>query len=205
MERSVFNIISFKAKHPRFYLTWITAVLIAFFGRTTDYGFTLGVPIVVMGEFVRVWSQGSIRKKIRLSDSGPYAYTRNPLYLGNFLIGLGFVTIFSNLFLTAIYLVGFYFVYNNTIKKEEEYLSGAYGQIFADYCSAVPRFFPSIRPYAKRSGYAFDFSLLLHHGEPITICALVLLCLALYLRQEWYQAGNGFMSSHGGLFYSAVA
>lgn len=194
----------FKFRRPRFYAAWISATLIVIFGRTSDYGFFLGIPIIFLGELVRIWSQGSIQKKVRLSDSGPYAYTRNPLYLGNFLIGLGFVTIFSNLLLMAIFLVGFFFIYNDTIKKEEEYLSGAYGPLFQTYCDQVPRFFPGLRPYANRSGYPFDPKLVLHHGEPITVCALILISIALYLRQVWYQDGGGFLSSCNVLFYTAI-
>ncbi len=194
----------FKFRRPRFHFAWISLTLLAIYGRTSEFGFQLGVPIVILGELVRIWSQGSIQKKIRLSDSGPYAYVRNPLYLGNFLIGLGFATMFSNLFLLVLYVIGFFLIYRQTIKKEEEYLSGAYGKTFQDYCNSVPRFFPSLKPYPKRSGYPFDINLVLHHGEPITICAIIFLCIGLFLRQEWFQNERGFLGGYTGLFYAEI-
>ncbi len=79
--------------------------------------------------------------------SGPYAYTRNPLYLGSFLIGLG-VTIAGGLtaFVVA-FLVFFFLVYLKTMKRESDHLSGQFGALFTRYRDSVPLFFPRLTPY----------------------------------------------------------
>ena len=194
----------FKFSRPRFYGTWFFALFLAIFGKTSNLGFWIGIPIIIIGEIFRIWSQGSIQKRTRLSDSGPYAYTRNPLYFSNFLIGLGFIVFFSNPLIVAIYLAGFSVIYNDAIKKEEKFLSETYGNAYQNYCAHVPRFFPGIPPYVNRSNHPFEWKLVWQHGEPITFLAITLLAVGVSLRQEWYQNGQGFLSSYAGLFYIAI-
>ncbi len=191
-------------KKLRFYFAWPFAILLSFVAKTTMLGFAVGIPIIAAGEFLRIWSQGSIHKRVRLANSGPYAYMRNPLYLSNFLIGLGFVMIFSNVWILLSYLAGFFILYRGTILEEENVLGEQYGNLYRDYCSKVPRFFPTLRPYGDRSKDPFEFNLIFQHGEHITFLTILFLLLGLYLRQEWYQTGSGFYSSHPNLFWFAI-
>ena len=191
-------------KKLRFYFAWPSAVLLAFYARTNNSGFLTGIPVIALGETLRIWSQGCIQKRTRLATAGPYAYTRNPLYLSNFLIGLGFVLTFSNIFLTALYLFGFFVLYRGTIMEEEMFLSKEYGNLYKDYLSKVPRFFPNFTSYQNRSDQTFDMDQVFRHGEHITFLTILLILASLYLRQAWYQAGGGFYSSHHELFWFSI-
>ncbi|MBI4387605.1 MAG: isoprenylcysteine carboxylmethyltransferase family protein [Candidatus Omnitrophica bacterium] len=192
-------------KKLRFYLAWPFAVVLFFVARTNDISFIVGIPIILIGETLRIWAQGCIEKSVRIANFGPYAYMRNPLYLANFLIGLGFVVVLWDPWVFLIYQVGFFILYHGTIRDEEEFLKKEFGLIYQDYYEKVPRFFPSIQPYANRSQTPFRWELVWKHGENITFLTIVLLLITLYLRQEWYQEGNSVYSGQIFLFWVAVA
>lgn len=123
-----------------------------------------GLPLVILGESVRTWSSGHIKKNKELATDGPYAYTRNPLYFGSFLMGLGFVVIVSNLYVLFLYLFGFITIYFSVMRSEEADLEKAFGKQFLDYHERVPAFFPRV----SRGGYGsgiFDWRLVLKHRE----------------------------------------
>jgi protein-S-isoprenylcysteine O-methyltransferase Ste14 len=137
----------------------IFAILALVFARPSEIGFLIaGTFIALAGEAIRIASAGYIRKDKDLSRTGPYAYTRNPLYLGSYLMYLGFCIATSNLFVTAAYLPFFFVVYYATIFREESYLRKAFGPEFEQFRAEVPRFFPRLRP-ARRNGAGGGFSL----------------------------------------------
>ncbi len=174
----------------RFYLAWLFVIALAVFARSTPRGFWIGIPIILIGEAVRIWSHGYLRKIRRLATSGPYAYIRNPLYAGNFLIGSGFCLIIWHPIVEVVFVVGFFLIYWVTIKGEEEKLASKFGEAYADYVRHVPRFMPRFTPYRRQLNAKFRFYRTWNHGEHITILAMVALLLVLYLRQELYQAGH---------------
>ncbi len=186
----------FSPKKPkyRFYFSWLSAFILAIIARTTTTGFWLGVPIIIFGELFRIWSQGFIEKGSKLAVSGLYAYTRNPLYISNFFIGLGFVLILSNFWFVLVYSIGFCLIYSGIIRQEEGYLSNQFGSLYQDYCAHVPRVFPRLIAYPKRSNESFRWKLVLKHGEHIAFSSILLLLISLYLRQEWFQKGRGLFS-----------
>ena len=177
-----------RLKRLRFYFGWIFAAWVLYAGKTTDAGFQAGIPVIVLGEMLRIWAQGCIEKKVKLAMSGPYAFTRNPLYVSNFLIGLGFVLIFANWWFILLYQIGFFLAYLRTIREEEAFLLKEYGMIYQNYCASVPRFFPALTPYPHRpKDQRFSWKLVWQHGEQVTFLAILLLILGLFLRQTWQE------------------
>ena len=76
---------------------------------------------------------------------GPYAWTRNPLYLGSFLLGLGFAIMSAKLDCRALLIVlPSFVIYPNVIRKEEAHLQRLFPDEFREYCAKVPRFFPTL-------------------------------------------------------------
>ena len=146
----------------------------------------MGLPVISVGEGLRVWSQSSIVKKKELTVWGPYAYLRNPLYLSNFLIGLGFMVILYNPWLLLIYLTGFGMLYSRIIGEEENSLLARYGALYRDYCARVPRIFPKFVSVSSPSK-PFRWSLVFKNGEHVTFLSILLILIGLYLRQEWFQ------------------
>jgi len=191
----------FKKPKLRFYLSWICAAVIVTIAKTSTIGFLTGIPVIVCGELLRIWAQGCIEKRTKLAVWGPYAFTRNPLYVGNFLIGLGFVLILSNLWILIAYNVGFFFLYRHLIGAEEKYLSSVYGAQFQEYCDQVPRFFPGFKRFHSNSPEFFTWQRLQKTSEPITLSGILLILASLYLRQIWLQEGAGLFSRQMEFFY----
>jgi protein-S-isoprenylcysteine O-methyltransferase Ste14 len=110
---------------------------------------TIGVGAIVaaFGLLVRALSAGHLRKDEQLATTGPYAVTRNPLYLGSALLAGGFLVAGNSLW--AALVVGVYFVvfYYAVIRNEEEDLHRRFGAQFEEYAARVPLFFPAVRAH----------------------------------------------------------
>ncbi|MCB9933150.1 MAG: isoprenylcysteine carboxylmethyltransferase family protein [Planctomycetes bacterium] len=120
----------------------------------------LGLGFALLGVAMRIWSMGYLMKKTELATAGPYGRTRNPLYVGTWLIGCGLALLAAwpfNLILLAVYNALFFVVYRLQIGIEEEMLSSIYGEPYRVYCANVPRFFPQFK--AWRVGDVSRFSL----------------------------------------------
>jgi hypothetical protein len=202
----------YRLRKLRLYLAWPFFIVLAVFATSSNFGFVIGIPLILLGEGVRIWSHGYLRKTRRLATSGPYAHVRNPLYLGNFLMGLGFCLVIWNPLITAVFVGGFVFVYWVTVKGEEERLAYKFEREYAEYARQVPRFIPRLSPYGGRQNGSFAFHRAWGHGELITILAILTLLLGIYLRQELYQdrnAWNGFamilLIAEAGLFLLLVS
>ncbi len=119
-----------------------------------------GLALMLLGLLVRIWSFGYLLKREELATAGPYGHTRNPLYVGTWLIGCGLMLNAAapyNLALLALYNVLFYFIYRAQIGIEEEMLRDIFKTAFDEYCRNVPRFFPRIG--AWKVGDVSTFSL----------------------------------------------
>jgi len=119
-----------------------------------------GFGLAALGVVVRIWSLGYLMKKEELATAGPYGRTRNPLYVGTWLIGSGLALSAAwpwNLILLLFYNLIFFGVYKAQIRIEEEMLTSIYGEPYKVYCDNVPRFFPQLK--AWRVGDVSRFSL----------------------------------------------
>ncbi len=118
----------------------------------------ISFPLIVLGQTIRIWSVGVRESNRHLKipvTAGPYAYLRNPSYLGTFFIGLGIVIMGGLLLFIPIYVALFFLSYQPTILWEEDKLARRYGEAYVTYISTVPRWIPSIRPYPNRSAHTF--------------------------------------------------
>lgn len=135
---------------------------------TTPDRLLIGGLIATLGVLIRAWSTGHIVKNRNLTTTGPYAHTRNPLYLGSFFIALGFAL--AAHWIAVILVVAFWIaVYGPTIQRERDYLRGSYGAAYAEYEANVPAFLPRLTAWsgpagADRSG-GFSFALYMRHNE----------------------------------------
>lgn len=114
---------------------------------------TLGLLVVAAGEAIRLWAVHHIGAISRtrsdrlgpLVASGPFAYVRNPLYLGNILLWTGFALSARLLWLAPIIVVLLALEYHAIVRWEEQLLTRRIGQPYADYLANVPRWLPSVR------------------------------------------------------------
>ncbi len=174
-------------KKLRLWLAYPFFVFYPFVVNMTDLSFVSGVILMLIGLGIRFWASGFLSKSRSLTTSGPYAYTRNPLYLGNFILGLGISVIANNFWLNIYYLLSFSFLYLGTIKEEQEVLSQKFGSDYRQYINGVPMFLPSIKPYAESERKAFDIKQSFRNGEFIRVCGFVMLILFFYLWREYMQ------------------
>jgi len=105
----------------------------------------IGGFFTLAGALLRMWAAGHIEKRIRLARSGPYAYTRNPLYLGSFLMAFGVILAGQGYWLLPFFALFFISVYLPVMRAEEQDMEHAYGADFLDYARNTPLFFPRPR------------------------------------------------------------
>ncbi len=105
----------------------------------------IGAIVAAFGLLVRGSASGHLRKDEELATTGPYAVTRNPLYLGSAFLAAGFIIAGHSLW--AGLIVGVYFAvfYYAVIRNEEADLRKRFGAAFDEYAARTPLFFPSIR------------------------------------------------------------
>ena len=118
---------------------FIIGILLLLLASPTKISLLLGLPFAVLGEVIRTWSSGVISKNHELATEGPYALSRNPLYVGSFTMALGVSIMTGSLLLIVVVPVMFYLVYDALVRTEEKVLMELYPDTFMDYCSKVPR------------------------------------------------------------------
>jgi protein-S-isoprenylcysteine O-methyltransferase Ste14 len=99
--------------------------------------------LVLPGLWLRAYASGYVKKNRELTVTGPYAHTRNPLYLGSMLIAAGFAVALMSWAVALLLAGGFALVYVPVIASEEEFLRGTFGG-FDEYCRQVPRLIPRV-------------------------------------------------------------
>lgn len=130
-------------KNIRLVLGYIFGILFLFRAKPSLASIAWGVIIVAMGEVIRFISAGTLKKyKGVVSRNGIYAFTRNPLYIGSFIMGTGFCIMGRDPIFFTLFLLLFIPVYHRVIKREEAYLSNQYGEEYLQYCESVPRLIP---------------------------------------------------------------
>jgi protein-S-isoprenylcysteine O-methyltransferase Ste14 len=188
----------FRPKKLRVLLAWIGAPLLLIYSNVSDASFRWGVITMILGETIRFWSLGFMEKKgQKLAMSGPYAFTRNPLYWGNFFLGLGVVIIPANWVFIIIFLVGFSLIYIGTIRGEEKDLRALFGAPYEDYCKNVPRLFPRLTPYKAPESGSFEWQRIWKHHEYVTALGLVLVFCGVHLYDELVREKDTLASQAG--------
>ena len=145
-------------------LGFLFAAIFLFFARPSPLSLAIGGVIAVLGLLIRAWSSGHIRKNQELAVSGPYALTRNPLYLGSFILGLGFTIASGVWWLGLLFIALFLGIYLPVMRVEAEDLKAIFGERYLDYARKVPLFFPRLKAKIS-SDVKFDKNLYLRYRE----------------------------------------
>jgi protein-S-isoprenylcysteine O-methyltransferase Ste14 len=147
-------------------LGFVCAALFVLFARPRPVTLAIGAPISLIGLGIRAWGSGHLRKNDALAVTGPYAYTRNPLYLGSFVMGLGFTVAAGRWWLVIPFVALFLGIYLPVMRVESGTLAQLFGKNFQEYSQAVPMFLPRLTPYRVGDGKTeFDRSLYLRYRE----------------------------------------
>ncbi len=141
----------------------------------------IGGTIALAGAFLRLWAAGHIEKGRVLTQGGPYAFTRNPLYLGSFIMALGTIIAGHGYWWLLLALVAFFAVYYYPVMKaEEQELLESHGDKFLEYSKRVPFFFPGFRRPGVGSS-TFLWSRVIRNREHHTVAGLILAVALLIL------------------------
>ena len=137
--------------------------------------------LVMPGLWLRAYASGYVKKNQELTTSGPYAHTRNPLYLGSILMAAGFAVALMSWQVALVLATGFLVIYVPVIAAEERFLRTAFPG-FDEYCDRVPRLLPRLIPARDpnddHSG-RFSLALYLKHREYNALLGVVLLYMSL--------------------------
>jgi protein-S-isoprenylcysteine O-methyltransferase Ste14 len=141
--------------------------------------------LVIPGLLLRGYASGYVKKNAELTVTGPYAYTRNPLYLGSIMIAFGFAVASRSLLITVLLALLFLLIYGPTIYSEEQFLRATFPE-FDAYARRVPRLFPRLSVPRTSGVGSFSGALYRKHREYnafLGACAVyAVLVAALWLR-----------------------
>jgi protein-S-isoprenylcysteine O-methyltransferase Ste14 len=173
------------ARRMRVPLGFVVAAIFLVFARPSGHTLAWSLLLVLPGLWLRGYAAGYVKKNAELTCTGPYAYTRNPLYLGSMGIAFGFAIAAGQLWLGLLLVVLFLAIYVPTILSEETFLRGAFTS-FEEYARRVPRLLPRLT--AARFGDAttgdgrFSAERYRHHREYNALMGAAAIYAALGLR-----------------------
>jgi len=176
--------------------TWRLAVVYALLGvliytakHPTPLSLALGLPGIILGQALRIWACGHLIKNRRLTTTGPYAYVKNPLYVGTILITVGFCAM-AQPWLIPVVALGFFGYYIPRKRKiEGNRLRQIYGEAYERYDKQVPDLIPRLTPYRGGDTTRFDATLVFDNSEHGTVISVALGIALIYLSVWLRNAG----------------
>jgi len=130
----------------RVFLGFVFAAIVVWLATPTPRSLMIGAAIAVIGESIRLWAAGHLEKSKEVTQSGPYRYTRHPLYLGSSLIGIGMAVIANNWIVAAIVIAYLALTLTAAMRSEEAHLREKFGDAYDAY--AEKRAEPMIRQFS---------------------------------------------------------
>jgi protein-S-isoprenylcysteine O-methyltransferase Ste14 len=122
--------------------------------------------VTLFGSLSQSWCFGALDKNKSLAVRGPYAFVRNPMYLGRFFLLLGCLLLLGSIWILIIFTVLYYFYMANRVKREEKHLRGIFGEKYEAYCRDVNRFVPTLQGSYLKNLWFFKWDLFReNHGH----------------------------------------
>ncbi|PYT93157.1 MAG: isoprenylcysteine carboxylmethyltransferase family protein [Acidobacteria bacterium] len=158
------------------------AAVVLWFSRPTPQSILLGGMVGLLGLWLRAYAAGYLHKQEVLTVTGPYAFTRNPLYLGSSILALGAAIATRSWISASLLILYFAIFYSMVMRREEKELYARHGAAFEEYARTVPLFFPRLWPAKPAGASAGEFS------------------FAQYNKNHEWQAALGFLLLLAALF-----
>ena len=161
------------------------AALYLWRARPTWTSLITGAAIAALGLGFRAVASGHVDKNEELATTGPYAYVRNPLYVGSIVMAIGFAVAARDVVISLLIVVMFVLIYVPTIRSEERYLRTRFSE-YSDYKRAVPRLIPrSLRFGGLTLGFSRE--LYLKHREYNASFGAAAMLAALAVKMLWFR------------------
>lgn len=144
-------------------LGFVFAAVVLWLAHPTPRSLMTGAIVAILGESIRLWAAGHLEKSKEVTMSGPYRYTRHPLYLGSSLIGIGMAIVSNSLVVAAIVMVYLALTLTAAMRSEEAHLREKFGDAYDAYAEKRA-------PQVER---AFSFQRAIYNREHHTIAGLI--------------------------------
>ena len=172
------------ARRIRVPLGFLFAAAYIWLAQPTLISILIGSCIAFAGLCIRALASGHVSKNEVLATSGPYAHTRNPLYLGSIILAIGFLIAAKSWLLPLIAAAMLIAIYVPVIRAEEAFLRARFSE-FDDYAAQVPRLVPRVRSYQTRPG-SFSWHLYWKHREYNAVLGAGLMIATLVAKSMWF-------------------
>lgn len=154
-----------------------------------------GIVLLIIGESIRIWAVRHAGGRTRtrkvgaksLVTSGPFAYVRNPLYLGNMLLYLGIVLIAGGMHMWILFFVALIFFiiqYSLIVSLEQETLTKKFGDEYLIYCENVPALFPRLRPWKNNTNLESTKYKKVFKPEKSTLINIAIILILIFIRTK---------------------
>lgn len=170
-------------------LAGIVGILLFFLAKDRNLApewFIPGAAVTILGEGLRLWAAGHLRKNKQLTTTGPYSYVKNPLYIGTLLITLGYSAMAMEKWIMIAGFIWFFIYYAPYKKKQEnDKLIASFGDAWKVYDRAVPDYLPRFTPYPDRGTERWSWDVVKENSEHETAGAVLIgfvVMLFLFLR-----------------------
>jgi protein-S-isoprenylcysteine O-methyltransferase Ste14 len=161
----------------------ISTILSLILAKPTFYSLIAGAVIAVLGLTIRIWACGNLRKEKELTTSGPYRYTRNPLYFGSMILGISTVVACQSWGVLAIFLANFLIIYPVVIRAEKEKMSQLFPEKYREYSKYVPLFFPTLKPkFPRDPEHRFSWEIYKQNRENRALLGSVIFYICLIIK-----------------------
>jgi protein-S-isoprenylcysteine O-methyltransferase Ste14 len=147
----------------RVFLGFVFSAIVLWLATPSSQSLALGAAIAIVGESIRLWAAGHLEKSKEVTQSGPYRYTRHPLYLGSSLIGIGMAVVSNNVIVAAIVITYLVLTLTAAMRSEEAHLREKFGDAYDAYA----------QKRAPRVERVFSWQRAIHNREHHTIAGLV--------------------------------
>jgi protein-S-isoprenylcysteine O-methyltransferase Ste14 len=161
------------ARHHRRTVAIPLVVIVLLFARFDKTYFIYSYVLIVAGEALRIWAAGHLQKEKILTTGGPYRLIRNPLYLGSFMISIGFYLVMIPRWLLLVILAYFAMFYYPVIRYEERLLHKKFPSQYSLYAKTIPAFFPTLREWPSPTTH-FSFQQMIKNKEYNAVLGILL-------------------------------
>ena len=176
------------ARRIRVPLGFLFAAFYLWRARPAWTSVAVGAAVAAGGIAIRALASGQVQKDRKLTMTGPYAYVRNPLYLGSIVIGIGFAIAARDIWIAAVLVVYYAVVYVPVIRGEEDFLSGRFAD-YADYRRRVPSLLPRSLWFTEVTA-GFSRELYFRHREYNSLLGAAAILAVLIAKILWLPGGR---------------
>jgi len=163
---------------------YLLGILVLVLARPSAGSLAGGGAIALAGEAIRLWASGHIDKTRALATGGPYAHTRNPLYLGSLVIAVGVAVAAASPWAALAVAAYFAAFYPSAMREEARFLRDRFPDEYAAWAAAVPLFLPRLAPAGPRAT-SFEWGRVQRNREWRTALALPAMAALLWARGRW--------------------